>query len=1067
MKRIATLLIWLLAVTFSAISSPVDVKTAERAAKSFMMSKECDTIGFANLSEKLIFKNLFVFGNTNGFVIIANDDCVSPVLGYSTESSFDTNDIPACVLDWLKDYDDAITALKKVKSDTTSEIHADWDNLLNGKGLETKLRASVKPLIRTKWSQNEPFNNSCPPDTANHVNGHAVAGCGAVAMAQLMNYWEHPVRGVGFNSYQHPVYGTLSANFGETVYHWDNMKNVYSKGYTEAEAQAVATLVYHCGIAVNMDFGPTFSGVNSTIIDDALKNYFDYSSSTNYVQKASYSNSQWISILKNNLNAGRPIIYRGQSQGSNSGHIFVCDGYDESNHFHFNWGWAGKYDGYFAIGSITPPGHNFNSTNAAILNCYPNTPSINPPTNVATQVNGRDVSISWNAVSNAIFYKVYRDGDRIINVTGTDYHDDDVDFGSHSYYVKSVKSDGTMSLKSNTSTVNIHFSGPQPTDLQGTPNGHNVQLSWVSPTPKNSILSYGTGSYSNLQGYSGSGTYWAQRFPTSTLCEFAGMAIYKISAYFKYAGDYTLYLYKGDEAITSELICQRNYTATAESWQDISLPNPAVIDYTHDLWIVLFTNMSTPAPCCSYYGTGGADASLISSNGLTWTYISNKSWMIKTHITDGTYTYNLYRNNNVIANGLNGNSYTDSNLPDGYYNYHVTTNYYGGESDPSNQVTVQVYNPSYTINAMANPSNGGSISGSGTYEVGQTCTLTATSNTGHYFVNWTENGQTVSSNANYSFTVTGNRNLVANFMAESYTITTSSTPNNSGSTTGGGTYTYGQTCTLHAVPNTGYSFLKWTKNGAQVSTNPNYSFTITESASYVAQFIIQSYNVTVNANPTEGGTVSGGGSYTYGQNCTVHAIANTGFTFLNWTLNENPVSSNPDYSFTVTDNTALAANFRINTYTISAQTDPENAGTITGMGTYHHGETITLHIEPFDHYSFLNWTENGIIVSESETYSLTVTDSHELVAHLIFYDGLQEGSSPIEVYPNPSNDVLNIKGHNIRKVVIINLLGQIVDTIEALSDDIIQINVQGYKPALYNIMIQTNKDIVMRKFAKN
>ena len=217
--------------------------------------------------------------------------------------------------------------------------------------------------------------------------------------------------------------------------------------------------------------------------------------------------------------------------------------------------------------------------------------------------------------------------------------------------------------------------------------------------------------------------------------------------------------------------------------------------------------------------------------------------------------------------------------------------------------------PTYTISVSANPTNGGTVTGGGTYQQGQSCTVSATKATGYNFLKWTENGTQVSTNTSYTFNVTGNRTLVAQFQAQSYTISASANPSNGGTVSGGGTYTYGQSCTLTANQATGYTFVKWTKNGTQVSTNASYTFTVTESASYVAHFQANSYTISVSADPSNGGTVSGGGTYTYGQSCTVHAMANNGYTFTNWTVNGSQVSTNANYTFTVTGNRNLVAHF--------------------------------------------------------------------------------------------------------------------------------------------------------------
>ncbi|MBR5912549.1 MAG: hypothetical protein IKZ55_11240 [Bacteroidales bacterium] len=220
--------------------------------------------------------------------------------------------------------------------------------------------------------------------------------------------------------------------------------------------------------------------------------------------------------------------------------------------------------------------------------------------------------------------------------------------------------------------------------------------------------------------------------------------------------------------------------------------------------------------------------------------------------------------------------------------------------------------PTYTISVSANPTNGGTVTGGGTYQQGQSCIVSATAATGYNFLKWTENGQQVSTSANYTFNVTGNRTLVAQFQTKSYTISASANPSNGGTVSGGGTYNHGQSCTLTASPATGYTFVKWTKNGTQVSTNASYTFTVTGSASYVAHFQANSYTISVSANPSNGGTVSGSGTYTYGQSCTVHASANSGYTFQKWTVNGSQVSTNANYTFTVTSNRNLVAHFTYN-----------------------------------------------------------------------------------------------------------------------------------------------------------
>lgn len=244
---------------------------------------------------------------------------------------------------------------------------------------------------------------------------------------------------------------------------------------------------------------------------------------------------------------------------------------------------------------------------------------------------------------------------------------------------------------------------------------------------------------------------------------------------------------------------------------------------------------------------------------------------------------------------------------DGSYQIRViSTNY---PMVGQNIQSVSISSPTYTINVSANPNEGGSVTGGGEYSGGQSCTVHATASTGYTFTNWTENGTQVSSQADYTFTVNGNRNLVANFAINSYTISVSADPANAGSVTGGGNYNQGETCTLTATAHTGYTFVNWTKNGTQVSTNATYSFTVTESADYVAHFTATGYVISVSADPIIGGSVSGGGTYTQGQSCTITASANQSYEFINWTLDGTEVSTDASYTFTVMESQSYVAHF--------------------------------------------------------------------------------------------------------------------------------------------------------------
>ncbi|MBR4147236.1 MAG: carbohydrate-binding domain-containing protein [Bacteroidales bacterium] len=281
----------------------------------------------------------------------------------------------------------------------------------------------------------------------------------------------------------------------------------------------------------------------------------------------------------------------------------------------------------------------------------------------------------------------------------------------------------------------------------------------------------------------------------------------------------------------------------------------------------------------------------------------------------------------------------------------------------------------YTITATASPSAGGSVSGAGTYPRNATCTLTATANTGYTFSKWTKNGQQVSTNATYSFQVTGNASYVANFTQQTttYTITATANPTNGGSVTGGGTYTSGSTATLTASANTGYAFTNWTKNGTVVSTNATYSFTVNGNASYVANFITiptDPFTVTVAANNDNYGSVSGGGEFYYGESCTVTATPADGYMFTSWTNNGDMVATNAEYTFNVTDNVDLVAYF--------------SEGIMIGSGT----ET-SQYLPSYNYYKYT--------LSE-QIYTPAELGGAGLITSIAFYNGGAEKTRTYDFY---------------------------------------------------------------------
>ena len=856
-----------LVLTLKVNANPVDVEKARKVAKTFLNNNGARSTGLRDVSAEANFSNVYVFTTENSFVLIAADDCAQPVLGYSLTSRFDVENMPDNKASWIQQYSEDIHYAIEHQMRASLEILQEWNDLASGNPNTGRATTVVAPLLSTQWSQNSPYNMLCP--------SNSVTGCVATAMAQVMKYWNYPQHGIGSHSYVHSNYGELTADFQSTTYDWNNMTNTYSNSSSYTQKLAVATLMYHCGVSVNMNYSPNASGASTTTVPNALITYFNYSTDAHFVSRTGYSDSQWITMLKADLDLSRPIQYEGV--GSGGGHSFVCDGYNSSNYFHFNWGWAGYCDEYYSINNLAPgpngPGSGstgvYNDYQGAVFGVHPSECTAGTPTNLTYTQNERNVTLTWSSASGAVSYNIYRNTCYLGNVTSTTYTDI-ASFGNSVYYVRSVDSNGRQSLSSNAVTVTVPFQTPVVDDLTATLSGNNVNLSWTAPdwcypqTPTAS-LSYGEGSVN----YSWNPVYYAHRHLAANLSQYAGKAVYKISTYIQYPGTYSLYIYTKSTTNNQPNPSYLGYSVTGRIitnfnvWYDFELDNPIILTGTDDLWVVMKqenTGQTYPVPSIdlSPHNTN-AFYSGSSPTNLHDTHSSyNCAWLIKTCLTDGSYTYNIFRNGSSIANNVSNVTYSDNNLSSGLYNYHVTTNYYGGQTGASNQVSVQVGNlNNYNITISANPTSGGTVTGGGTYQEGTSCTVSATPATGYTFTNWTENGTQVSINANYTFTVTANRNLVANFTLNTYTITASANPTSGGTVSGGGTYNHGQSCTLSATPATGYTFVNWTKNGTQVSTNASYTFTVTESAAYVAHFQLQTYTITATADPTAGGTVSG------------------------------------------------------------------------------------------------------------------------------------------------------------------------------------------------------------------
>ncbi|MBR4080884.1 MAG: right-handed parallel beta-helix repeat-containing protein [Clostridia bacterium] len=289
----------------------------------------------------------------------------------------------------------------------------------------------------------------------------------------------------------------------------------------------------------------------------------------------------------------------------------------------------------------------------------------------------------------------------------------------------------------------------------------------------------------------------------------------------------------------------------------------------------------------------------------------------------------------------------------------------------------------YTITAVANPAEGGTVTGGKDYGYGDSVTLTATANENWTFTNWTdEDGTVVSTDAAYTFTATDAATLTANFTRNTCTIMTEVNPAGGGDVTGSGTYECGAQVTLTATAFEGWVFESWQLNGEVVSTDATYTFTADGDATLTAVFARSKHTITVTASPTEGGTATGGGTYEYGEEVTLTATAAEGYAFTGWQLNGATMSTNATFTFYAVEDAAYTAIFSKNAYTITATASPAEGGSVTGAGNYAHGDSVTLTATANEHWTFTNWTDaDGETVSTEATYQFTAMEPVTLTAH--------------------------------------------------------------------------------------
>ena len=359
MRKFYFILLGLLA-TISTLANPVTPNQARKTALTFLSKKGINVpeaqlntpaglVKHSQQSEAPYY--VYNVDKSKGFVIVAGDDRVPSIIGYSDNGTFDATNLPENVAAFLARYEAQIKALG---NGTAKAAEADSTNY-----------EAVSPLIKTYWGQTSPYNITLPTVTIDSVTYDLYVGCVGVATAEVLGYYKYPQS----TSAEIPAFTTPNAISGQKVtlpaieggtsIDWDNILNIYRGNETATQDTAVANLMKIAATAVKTQFSLNGAGAFTCDIPYALRTYFGYSNNIKYIYRRDYSQQEWNKTLYDEVANGRPVIIGAQSTAG--GHEFVADGYDGEGLFHINWGWSGQCNGWFRL-SLLDPGNNYDPT---------------------------------------------------------------------------------------------------------------------------------------------------------------------------------------------------------------------------------------------------------------------------------------------------------------------------------------------------------------------------------------------------------------------------------------------------------------------------------------------------------------------------------------------------------------------------------------------------------------------------------------------------------------------------------------------------------------------------------
>ena len=373
LRLIAMMLIVIASLTAKA--NPVDMRTAREVAMKFVNANTSVPLRGAEDLQLVTTYNIsrgdaafHIFNTSNGFVIVAADDCATPILGYSDEGKpFAMDNVPIQLQGYLQGFVEQIEYGIENNIQPDEATAQQWELVRTiGRLNNNRDGEAVEPLITTQWNQGWPYNARCPIDSLAGASYHyrCPTGCTATATAQIVNYWRYPIKGVGYCTYG-SSHGFLTASFNETYYQWDMMDVNH--------IEVISTLLYQLGISMKMDYKYNASGAYLSDALDGLQRYFDYSTSAYYRKRELFADDYWKWMIETNLVNGKPILYEGYYGSNLVGHAWVVDGFDNNDLFHMNFGWGGNGDGFYTFNSVM----GFNTNQGAVFGlCPSNSPLV-------------------------------------------------------------------------------------------------------------------------------------------------------------------------------------------------------------------------------------------------------------------------------------------------------------------------------------------------------------------------------------------------------------------------------------------------------------------------------------------------------------------------------------------------------------------------------------------------------------------------------------------------------------------------------------------------------------------